>query len=540
MSKVVSFILITFFLLVIIRPTTLAQQLSLPLNTEYSSEVQKALYSPSIRFHTSVRPFVVKEVKEVCKLDSLVNSRHLLFENSSKWKQKALTKLFNSDLVEVRGKDFSLQINPLLQFEAGKDLHDKRSTWINTRGLEVKGNLGTNFSFYTTFRENQAVFPSYLDAYIRKNRVVPGQGMVKNFGSDGFDYAYSTAYLSYAAGTWFNVQFGYNKNFLGDGYRSLLLSDAAFPYPNLKITGRVWNLTYVAHYSQYIDIQRFNSPSNGYARKYVSSHYLSWQITNRFNLSLFDAVVWKSVDSAGMFRGFDLQYLNPIIFLRPVEFSVGSPDNALLGLTTSYKLGKRTTFYGQLALDEFKIDEIRAGNGWWANKYAFQAGLKAFDAFGIPKLYLQTEYNWVRPFMYSHYEPLDNYGHYNQPLAHPWGANFWESVSFLTYNIDRFYLHYKLQFGLFGDDTEGFNYGHNIYLDYDTRVNDYGNTVGQGISTSVLLNDITFSWLINPAYNLNLYAGITQRRLSSEVKTDKALILRIGLRTSLENLYNDL
>ena len=515
-----------------------AQQLTLPLNTDYNTTLQKEIYRPEVRFHSSIRPYVFSEVNNIVNIDSLNNSRRLNLNSKVVWKQKVLESLFNKDVVRLTGKDYSIAVNPLLQFEAGHDFTSDKNTWINTRGIEVKGSLGERFSFYTSFRENQAVFSPYVDNFVRKNSVVPGQGIPKSFGEGGFDYAYATAYISYKGGDWFNVQFGNGRNFLGDGHRSLLLADNTFPYPYLKLTGEVWHIKYMALYTQMIDIRSRNSYNSNYGRKYSTTHYLSWAATKRLNISLFDAIIWEAEDSAG-YRGFDVQYLNPIIFLRPVEFSIGSPDNAMMGMTVSYKAGKNAIFYGQLALDEFKIEEIKAGNGWWANKYAFQLGLKSHEAFGIPNLYLQTEYNWVRPYMYAHFEVKQNYGHYNQPIAHPWGANFWESVSFLKYNYKRWHLHYELQYGVYGDDYDGLNYGHDIYKDYNSRVQDYGNEVGQGMKTSVLLNDITVSWLINPAYNLNIYTGITQRHIQSDVRDDKELMLHFGLRTSLENMYID-
>jgi hypothetical protein len=531
-------LLINIFLSGIYNNTN-AQQLTLPLNTDYNLSLQKEIYSPEIRFHTSIRPYVYSEVNNIINIDSLNNNRRLDIKSPVVWKKKVWESLFNKDVVRLTGKNYAIAINPLLQFELGKDFTSDNNTLINTRGIEVKGTLGERFSFYTNFRENQAVFSPYVTNFIRSNSVVPGQGMYKGFGDAGFDYAYSTAYISYKAGDCFNIQFGHGRNFIGDGYRSLLLADNAFPYPYLKLSGEVWHLKYMAQYAQLIDIRSRKSYASGFARKYTTSHYLSWAVTERFNISVFDAIIWQTEDSAGNYRGFDIQYLNPIIFLRPVEFSVGSPDNAMMGMTMGYKVGKHTILYGQLALDEFKISEIRSGNGWWANKQAFQLGIKSFDAFGIKNLYLQTEYNWVRPYMYTHMEVKQNYGHYNQSLAHPWGANFWESVSFIKYNYNRWHLHYELQYGLFGDDLNGLNYGHDIYRDYNTHVQDYGNKVGQGLKTTVLLNDITISWLINPAYNLNVYAGVTQRHIQSDERNDKEFQLHFGLRTSLENMYID-
>ena len=75
-------------------------------------------------------------------------------------------------------------------------------------------------------------------------------------------------------------------------------------------------------------------------------------------------------------------------------------------------------------LDEFTAKEMFANNGYWANKYGIQLGGKYFDAFGVRNLDLQAELNMVRPYTYSHYDSTSNYTHYNQPLAHPLGADF--------------------------------------------------------------------------------------------------------------------
>lgn len=530
--------LLLFALLILTGMGLYAQPLLTPLNDDYDTGIKQAVYNPHVRFHTSIKPYLMSDLNKQFSTDSLMISRRINKTYNASWHQKAFDKLFNTDLVTLKGVDYSIVVNPLLQFEYGNDNRSNKSTWINTRGFEVKGTLGNRFAFYTAFRENQAVFPAYLDANIRKSRVVPGQGLIRSFGNNGFDYAYSTAYISYNAMQWFNIQLGNGRNFLGDGYRSLLLSDNAFPNAYLKLTADFWHIKYTALYSQLIDIRDRVNYNLGYDRKYTTIHYLSWAATPRLNISVFDAIIWQAADSLGQ-RGFDLQYLNPVIFLRPVEFSIGSPDNAMMGLNISYILAQSTVVYGQLVIDEFKLKEVTAGNGWWGNKQAFQLGIKSHQAFGIGNLFLQTEFNWVRPYMYTHFSELQNYGHYNQPLAHPWGANFWESVSRLRYNYKRWYIHNELLFGLYGDDLNGGNYGHDIYQNYNTRVQDYNNSVGQGLKTEVFFNDLTLSYLLNPAYRLNLYAGLTLRRMSNDLVNEDDLIFRMGIRTSLERFYVD-
>ena len=61
--------------------------------------------------------------------------------------------------------------------------------------------------------------------------IIPGRGIAKDFKSDAYDYPVAEAYLSYTPSKYFNFQFGNGKNFIGDGYRSLFLSDVASPYP---------------------------------------------------------------------------------------------------------------------------------------------------------------------------------------------------------------------------------------------------------------------------------------------------------------------
>jgi hypothetical protein len=119
------------------------------------------------------------------------------------------------------------------------------------------------------------------------------------------------------------------------------------------------------------------------------------------------------------------------------------------------------------------------------------------------------------------------------------GANFWESVSFIKYNWRRFYFKYQFQYAQYGIDYDDKNFGKNIYKSYDTRVSDYDVYVGQGLETTVIYNDITISWLVNPAYNLNLALGYTNRSFKNDQGTVLTSFIHFGLRTSLGRFYYD-
>ena len=539
---------LSFVVLFLISLTAFSQSAYLPLNQEYNRSLQEALYGKSIRFHTSIRPYAFRDVKAVVNYDSLQSLLRMNRVIGKRWKQKAWDKLFNDDVITLYKKNFSLVVNPLMDFSYGHDFAESKNVWVNTRGIEVKGRIGKFFTFYTNFYENQATFVNYIDTYVRENKIVPGQGrlqiMIDSKGEHfylngkGYDYNSATGYISIAAGKYFTFQLGQGKNFLGDGYRSLLLSDNSFANAYFKMVVNIWHIKYMVLYNQYLDL-REKIPGLGYARKYSTVHYLSWAISKRVKLSLFDAVVWPATDSLGHYRGFDLQYLNPVILLRPVEFSLGSPDNALLGFNLSVLVGKHNIFYGQLLLDEFNLHQVLSGNGYWINKQAFQLGFKTFDALNVKNLYFQTEFNYVRPYTYSEAVERINYGNYNQPLAHPFGSNFWESVNFIKYNYKRLFFSYEFLYSIKGLDPPGKNYGGNIYKSYNTYVNAYGNYVGQGIRTRLIYQDLKASFLINPAYNLNFTMGVVFRNLKSDVSTQNTHYFYIGLRTSLRNLYYD-
>src|SRR6218665_3326928 len=167
----------------------------------------------------------------------------------------------------------------------------------------------------------------------------------------------------------FDVSFGIDNHTIGEGYRSLIQSNQVAPTPFAMMRVNFWRLEYGLLYQ----FNHENIP-NSYMWKFNALHYLSYNITKRFNITLIEQVLFQPKDGA-FNRGFELEYLNPIVFFRPQEYSLGSTDNVILGLNTSYKF-KNHTVYGQVSLDEFVIDEIRKRSKWWANKYGAQLGVK--------------------------------------------------------------------------------------------------------------------------------------------------------------------
>lgn len=451
-------------------------------------------------------------------------------------------------MVQVNTSDFHLSIDPLINFSGGIDLEDNKGLWVNTRGLTVSGDIGEKkkVSFNTTFRENQAKYPTYLTSWIKDYDVVPGQGKVRSFKGTAFDYANSSGYVSYSPNSYFNFQLGHDKNFIGEGYRSMILSDNAFFYPFLKINTSVWRIRYMNLYTQFTDAINGADSIIGVTRKWGSFHYLSFDAWDWAQIGLFEGIIWPNNDST-LTRGFDPNYLNPIIFFRPVEFGLGSPDNALMGLNLKLKPMSDLIIYGQFLMDDLDVAAARNGEGYYRNKFGMQAGVKYFlhtPDYRHAAVVL-AEWNQANPYTYAHKEPVQNYAHLNQPLAHPLGANFREFIIYGSYRLAyRYYASGRFQVAMTGlDSSAASNVGSNIFLSDFTIPgfpDSYGNFVGQGLETHIFSADLRAGYLVNPKINLNLEGQIFYRTYANDDRAINTLQFMLGLKTDIFNQYYDL
>ena len=498
--------------------------------------------------HTASKPYSYEEVAKYYDFEA-VNQAYLKQKES--WFGR---KIWNENLVAIQGEGYWFTLNPVVDLRVGKDSESEASsTFVNTRGVKVDGGLGEQLTFSTSIFESQGRFADYYNRYAESIKpsggnpaIIPGIGIAKRFKEDAYDFPLAEANIKYTPNKFIDLQLGYGRNFLGDGYRSLLQGDGTSPYPFFKINTTFWKIKYTNTYMWLKDVRDLATVDGTYATKYMASHYLSWNVTKRFNLGFFENVVWTDTNE----RGFDFNFVNPLIFYRAVEFGSSSKTgNALLGLSSKYKWNNQINFYGQFLIDEFAIGDVKESNQSWRNKFGYQIGAKYYDAFQVKNLMLQIEYNQVRPYVYSHSNPITNYGHNNQSMGHNWGGNFRELVAIARYYKERYFADAKLIYGQrgfdFKDGTDNFNYGGNIYLDYDDdRPYDVGVTVGQGNKTNVMIADMQVGYLVNPAANLKVFGNFLIRNFDPTAETTSTVKsnttwFSIGLRSDLFNWYFD-
>src|SRR5690606_12583052 len=232
--------------------------INIPLSHERYSRFDASMNEIGTNSHTASKPFLFKDVNRYYDFESEIDEME---RNTNTWLGR---KLWNEHLVTFQGDNYWFTGDVVLDLQIGKDLQsDFAFTYNNTRGAIFQGGLGKNLNFYTVVFESQARFADYYNRFAESIApfmgsgvaIVPGRGIAKDFMDNGYDYPVAEGYISYSPSEFFDIQFGHGNNFIGDGYRSLLMSDNASPHPYLKLNTTFWKLKYTNTWMSLRDVR---------------------------------------------------------------------------------------------------------------------------------------------------------------------------------------------------------------------------------------------------------------------------------------------
>jgi hypothetical protein len=432
----------------------------------------------------------------------------------------AAWQVFNpskDDLISTVKKKTSLGISPLFDLQA--DYREKVNYRIGA-GIQATSSLGNKWYIRASYLQGMLNYDSLFlpRSYFNKN--------LTKYNTYG-DWR---GRISFTPNKIFNFQIGLDQNFIGEGCRSMFLSDYGRPYPFGMIRSRFWRIEYDVIYQFFRE--EFNE---GWKQKNGATHYISFNIAKWLNIGVFETVVFQPKDTL-LNRGYEVEYLNPVIFYRPQEYALGSSDNVLLGLSLHAKF-KRHSFYTQFILDEFFLAEIKAKSGWWANKFGFQAGVKGHIKLGESNGFYRIELNSARPYTYAHLSSDQNYGNQGMTLSHPYGGNFAEILGEFKFQKSKWLFKLFIDYSLRGFDKNGFSYGGDIYKPYTFRPFEYGHQIGQGIGNNSLIVILTAGYNPFKKIKIQCFSELQIRYNSSS--NFSQLIPLIGLRSQLWNDYRN-
>lgn len=314
---------------------------------------------------------------------------------------------FETNFISIEKNDCCIKINPLFIFEGRKMKgNDTLSLFIrNTRGIEAFGKLGGHIGYYTSFYENQGGFFPYEKEYIDKYDVIPGQGHGKEFKETQLDWAWVTGHINVRASRNLEFVLGYGKNFIGHGYRSIILSDQAFNYPYVRSQVSLFDRKLFFN-SIWAQTQSWNHDSdfvsNNHTFHNAIYNVLGWnpQVLKGINLSLIHGITWKKSQKSN-FLAADLR-VSPFRELNIYAQTRYDKDN-----NPDKKFGYQAGFEIFDVFELFRINSLLR-----ALKYV---GL--INSYRNPlRWHIQAEYNsnsltaidpLQKPYSFAHYaEPL--------------------------------------------------------------------------------------------------------------------------------------
>ncbi len=489
------------------------------------------IYTQTITIHHPYLQFLFE--------DSLFQSGnyHSVFKPQEVSQRSLLDKFPDSKnsihyLPDINKVNKWLNISPVIDAEGAHNNTDHRMLYRLGQGVYIYGYFNQNIGYELSAELFERGFPSSARYSLDSLKLIPGYNRILTGKYPNISYASVNGFIKWNFIPHMSLKLGKDKQFLGDGDRSLLLSEYAASYPFVQLNLDIWRIKYSYQLMFLQDLV----PGEGSNRfeKYTVMHTLDYNISRNFNIYAFEAVVWRERDST-FHRGIDVNYLDPFLVFYPVDWSIGSPDHKLIGLGSRWQVFKHLHLYGQLLLGDFSTTYIeKYGWGWYGNKHGIQGGFKIYRHNNNFTSLFQMEYNIVRPYTYSHYNVLDNYGYLNRPLAHPYGANFREILAVYRLSFPRWWmLNTRVYWTRYGADPPGKDYGSNIYISDDDNVGISGNFVGQGILTDDFVQQLDFSRMIVPSWRLR--AGITFSNLirRSQGQTTYAPVVEVGLKTLL-------
>ena len=198
--------------------------LNIPFSHSLYSQFDDDLNKVGANNHTGSKPYTYAEVN---KYYNLKETNKKFLKNKEGWWGR---KLWNENLVEIQGEGYWFTLNPILDIQFGKSEPSvSKYTYINTRGIQINGGIGSQLNFTTTIYESQGRFADYFNNYAVSIKpdggnpaIIPGIGIAKEFKTDAFDFPSAEANLAFTPSKFINLNLGYGRNFIGDGYRSLL------------------------------------------------------------------------------------------------------------------------------------------------------------------------------------------------------------------------------------------------------------------------------------------------------------------------------
>lgn len=267
--------------------------------------------------------------------------------------------------------------------------------WRTMAGGIVRGAIEGKLGFYVDARNT-----------LRRGGKVPEESFDPRHGlpvvTSGRNVYSDQAEAYVAVQFWrIHLQAGRMQAHWGPGWRGgLLLSRNAPLFDAFRLTVPFKRFSFSALHAF---LTRLGGP------RYLAAHRLEVRLANWLMIAGTESVLYGR-------RDVEFSYLNPLMPYHVAEHHLGDRDNNMMSLDVVTFPLRNMKAYAELLLDDMTLSKNPLR--YYGNKFGFTFGAHWVEALGLREAALRVEYTRIEPFVYTHYDSLNVYLHYDRIIGH--------------------------------------------------------------------------------------------------------------------------
>lgn len=401
-----------------------------------------------IELNSAIKPysrkFIYQKLHEAEQKQEFLTNRQikdLAFFLKDYNKEVIPNKKFNRrrDLFYFRDSVFQFTLNPILGYSYSTNQNGYSTHRWN--GAEMNGNIGNNFGFYFSLRDNGFYnllsTPNYLSP-------LPG-GNYKPFqGTNNMRTDYDEARAGVSVGwKWGSVSLLKDNFSWGNNYNGANIFSGrqpSFAYLNFKMSPSKWfDFNYVHGWlvSQVLDSAKTyglgSSLRKSFYPKFLAANMFTFKPIKNTYISFGNSIIYSD-------KYIQPVYLIPFMFFKSGDRTMnGAGSNALgensqMFADVSIRLIPKVHVYGSVFVDEVNVGKM-FDKQKHTNLMSFKGGLRVTNL--IKNTAFTFEYTRTNPWVYVHPISTTTFASNNYNLGHYLGQNSEELFGSFKYKPIR-------------------------------------------------------------------------------------------------------
>ncbi len=274
-------------------------------------------------------------------------------------------------------------------------MHAGLRQWRTIGGAIVRGSLHERLAFYVDARNTLTRGDAVPEESFDPQRGMPLVTSGRNVYSDQAE-----AYVAFE-GLGAKVQVGRMQAHWGPGWRGGLLLSRTMPL----FDAFRFNLPFKRF--SFTAIHAFLTAMDG--PRYLAAHRLEISLADWLVLAGSESVLYGR-------RNVEFSYLNPLMPYHVAEHHLGDRDNNMMSFDLVLFPARNVRAYAELLLDDLTL--TKNPFRYYGNKFGFTIGGHWVSPPALPEAVIRFEYTRIEPFVYTHYDSLNVYVHYDRIIGH--------------------------------------------------------------------------------------------------------------------------